>query len=134
VEKLPAREVVVMLDSCFSGAGGRSVIAKGARPLVVTMAAPSDIGGKTVVLAASSGSQISSTYEKKGHGLFTYFMLKGLKGKADIDEDGRVEIGELFNYVKPNVERIARKFYNNEQTPQIIMSEGQEVFLTGGVK
>ncbi|RJP59310.1 MAG: hypothetical protein C4549_02485 [Deltaproteobacteria bacterium] len=68
---------------------------------------------KVAVLSASSGDQISSTYEEKGHGLFTYFMLKGIK-------DGITEIGELFDYLKPHVERIARKTYNNEQTPQLV--------------
>ena len=116
--KLQAKEIIVALDSCFSGAGGRSVLAKGARPLVMTMeslAIPSNVA----VLSAASGDQISSTYDEKGHGLFTYFMLKGLKGEGDTNGDGKVEIGELFEYIKPQVERIARKQYNNEQTPQL---------------
>ncbi len=119
--KLQAKEIIVALDSCFSGAGGRSVIAKGARPLVMTMenlAIPS----KVAVLSASSGDQISSTYEEKGHGLFTYFMLKGIK-------DGIIEIGELFDYIKPQVERTARKVYNNEQSPQLNAPEKKKVFL-----
>ncbi|MBW2570521.1 MAG: ankyrin repeat domain-containing protein [Deltaproteobacteria bacterium] len=37
LDKLPAKEIIVVLDSCFSGAGGRSVLAKGARPLVMNM-------------------------------------------------------------------------------------------------
>ncbi len=127
--KLQAKEIVVALDSCFSGAGGRSVIAKGARPLVMTMektAVPSNIA----VLSAASGEQISSTYEEKGHGLFTYFMLKGIKGEGDANGDGKVEIGELFEYIKPQVERIARKVYNNEQSSQLIApNERQGVFF-----
>lgn len=115
--KLEAKEIVVALDSCFSGAGGRSVIAKGARPLVMNMNS-SVIPPKVAVLSAASGEQISSTYDEKGHGLFTYFMLKGLKGEAETN--GSVEIGNLFEYIKPQVARIARKSYNNEQTPQLI--------------
>ncbi|MBI5893675.1 MAG: caspase family protein [Deltaproteobacteria bacterium] len=117
--KLPAKEIIVALDSCFSGAGGKSVIAKGARPLVMTMDSLA-IPSKAAVLSASSGEQISSTYEEKGHGLFTYFMLKGIKGEGDVNGDGKIEIGELFDYIKPQVERIARKTYNNEQSPQLI--------------
>lgn len=134
LEKLPAKEVIVMLDSCFSGAGGRSVIAKGARPLVVKLKNDLGMNEKTVVLSASSGSQISSTYDKKGHGLFTYFMLKGLKGEADNNSDGKVEIAELFDYIKPKITRTARKLYNNEQSPQMVAPRGQKVILIEGLQ
>ncbi len=131
---LPAKEVVVMLDSCFSGAGGRSVIAKGMRPMGLSVETPVQAKGKTVILAASSGDQVSSTYEKNGHGLFTYFLLKGLQGEADGNKDGTVDLQEVFDYLKPQVERIARREYNNEQTPQLlgnrdILAKG--VFLMG---
>lgn len=119
LNKVQAKEIIVALDSCFSGAGGKSVIAKGARPLVMQMEA-FQIPQKIAVLSAASGDQISSTYEEKGHGLFTYFMLKGIRGEGDINGDGKIEIGELFEYIKPHVERTARKVYNNEQSPQLI--------------
>jgi hypothetical protein len=118
--KLPAKEIVVALDSCFSGAGGRSVLAAGARPLVISVENPALLSQKIVVLAASSSDQISSTYEEKGHGLFTYFILKGLKNEDVVNPDGSIMIGELFGYVKPQVERLARRLYNNEQSPQMI--------------
>jgi len=120
LDKLPAREVVVLLDSCFSGAGGRSVIAKGARPLVLSAENSLMARGKTVVLSAGSGDQISSTYDQKGHGLLTYFFLKGLQGEADTNKDGAIDLHELFDYVKPQVERVARRDFNNEQTPQLM--------------
>jgi uncharacterized caspase-like protein len=120
--KLPAKEVVVVLDSCFSGSGGRSVIAKGMRPIVTEVKNPILGKGKTVVLAASTGDQISSTYEQKGHGLFTYFFLKGLQGEGDTDKNGKIEIAELFEYLRPRVERVARRQFNNEQTPQLVGS------------
>lgn len=134
LEKLPVKEVIVMLDSCFSGAGGRSVIARGARPLIVKLKNDLGMNKKTVVLSASLGNQISSTYDKKGHGLFTYFMLKGLKGEADGNSDGKVEIAELFDYIKPKITRTARKLYNNEQSPQMIAPRGQKVFLIEGLQ
>ncbi len=131
VGKLPAKEVVVMLDSCFSGAGGRSVIAKGMRPMVLSVENPVLAGGKTVVLAASQGDQVSSTYDQKGHGLLTYFFLKGLQGEADKNKDGSVDLAELFNYVKPQVERKARRDFNNEQTPQLL---GSPELLKRGIR
>lgn len=117
---LPAKEIMVALDSCFSGAGGKSVLAEGSRPLVMNMQAAFTPAKNMVVLTASSGSEISSTYKDKGHGLFTYFLLKGVKGEADLNEDGKIEAEELYSYLKPQVQKIARKLYNNEQSPQLI--------------
>lgn len=128
---LPAREVVVVLDSCFSGAGGRSVIAPGIRPIITELHNPLLAKGKTVVIAASSGQQISSTYEQKRHGLLTYFFLKGLQGDADTNRDGAIDIVELFDFLKPQVERIARREFNNEQTPQLL---GPPELLTKDVR
>jgi hypothetical protein len=119
--KLPAKEIIVALDSCFSGAGGRSVIAKGARPLVMNLQDSMVLSKNMTVLSASSGEQISSTYDEKGHGLFTYFMLKGIKNEDVVNSDGSIKMDDLFGYLKPQVERIARKQYNNEQTPQLII-------------
>lgn len=117
---LPAKEIVVVLDSCFSGAGGRSVIAKGMRPIITEIKSPLLGKGKTIVLAASSGQQVSSTYEQKAHGLMTYFFLKGLQGEADTNKDGKIDIAELFEYLRPQVERVARRDFNNEQTPLLL--------------
>ena len=121
--KLPAKEIIVALDSCFSGAGGRSVLAEGARPLVMNLQSSFALSKNMTVMAAASGDQISSTYKDKGHGLFTYFMLKGIKNEDVVKPDGSVAISDLFDYLKPQVERIARKQYNNEQTPQLIGSK-----------
>lgn len=120
-----------MLDSCFSGAGGRSVIAKGMRPMVLSVENPVLAKGKIVVLAASSGAQVSSTYDQKSHGLLTYFFLKGLRGEADRNQDGRIDLGEVFDYLKPQVERTARREFHNEQTPQLLGSPDR---LTKGVR
>jgi hypothetical protein len=122
LESLSARDITVVLDSCFSGAGGRSVIGKGLRPMGLSTEHSISTSGKTVVLAASSGDQVSSTYEEKGHGLLTYFFLKGLQGEGDLNKDGNIDMAELYEYVKPSVSKVARKKYNSEQTPQLLGS------------
>ncbi|MDD5628771.1 MAG: caspase family protein, partial [Elusimicrobia bacterium] len=116
LSRLPARDVTVVLDSCFSGAGGRSLLAQGVRPLVnVKPAAP---GGNMVVLSAARSEQISTYYPEAQHGVFTYFLLKGLRGAADADRGGAVTTAELYAYLRPEVERAARRRHV-EQTPAI---------------
>lgn len=107
--KLPAKRVVVVMDSCFSGAGGRSVLAKGARPLVsVQQDAPP---ARLTVLSASAADQISNSDQQNGHGLFTVYFLKGLKEKG-------TDLKAVYDYLKPEVSRVARRQYNAEQVPQ----------------
>ena len=113
LNKLKAGEIIVALDSSFSGAGGKSVMAKGARPLVISMDKAMVNSSKIAILSAASGEQISSAYSDKGHGLFTYFMLKGIK-------EGSTDLEDLYAYLKPQVERIARKELNREQKPLLI--------------
>ena len=119
--KLPAERVVVVLDSCFSGTGGRSIVAKGSRPVGLTIESPSlptMTGKKMVVFSASQNNQVSSAFPEKQHGLFTYFFLKGFRGSADSDNNGMVNIGELHDYVRTEVQRQSRRM-NSEQTPQV---------------
>jgi tetratricopeptide (TPR) repeat protein/uncharacterized caspase-like protein len=40
-----------------------------------------------------------------GHGVFTYFAIKGIQGEADVDGDGVVTADELGEYVRENVRR-----------------------------
>jgi hypothetical protein len=97
------------MDSCFSGAGGRSVLAKGARPLVnikTDLLPP-----KLTVLSASGAAEISNSYQEKGHGLFTYFLLKGMKEKG-------ADFRAAYDSLAPEVSRAARRHYNSDQTPQ----------------
>ena len=115
---LKARRVYVALDSCFSGAGGRSVLPKGTRPLVTKVDTGAlDPGGKVVAMTASSAEEISGTLAEQGHGAFTYYLLKGLNGAAA--KGGAVTVRALFDYLKPKVEDAARQ-QNRDQTPALL--------------
>lgn len=124
--ELKAKSVLVALDSCFSGAGGRSVLAKGTRPLVgkVDMAVQAE--GKISVISASAGDQISGANDEAGYGLFTYNLLQGLNGAAK-DPQGQVTLKSLYGYLKPRVQDEARRG-NREQTPQL-QSNGEDFIL-----
>jgi hypothetical protein len=110
--KTKAKRVIVALDACFSGAGGRSVLAKGARPLVTKADQGASADARVTILAAASGDQITGTLEEQGHGMFTYFLLKGLA-------DGKSSAKTLFDFLDGKVQDEARR-QNREQTPALI--------------
>ncbi|UPT73032.1 MAG: caspase family protein [Elusimicrobiota bacterium] len=125
--KLKAKQVLVALDSCFSGAGGRSVLAKGTRPLVGKIDLAPNAGSKVAVLSASGGDQISGSNEDAGYGTFTYNLLTGLNGAAK-NAQGQVTLQSLYDYVKPKVQDEARRA-NREQTPQLQSASPDEFIL-----
>lgn len=115
---LKAKEIIVVMDACFSGAGGRSVLAKGTRPLVTKVDSGLDSAGKLVVLSASASDEITGMNEEQKHGLFTYYFLKGLNGEAK-GSDGGLTLKALYDYIAPRVKAEARR-ENRDQTPQLM--------------
>jgi hypothetical protein len=115
LNKLKAKQIIVALDSCFSGAGGRSVLAEGARPLVSQVDASVSRDSKITLFAAASPREITSTLKEQGHGMFTYYFLKGLEGAA-ADDSGSVTAQGLYDYLKPQVQDAASR-QNRDQTP-----------------
>lgn len=108
---LPAKQVLVAMDSCFSGAGGRSVLASGARPLVAKVET-GEVPAKLTVLAASASDEISGSLDAQGHGAFTWFLLEGLNS-------GKTTAKALHAYLTPKVQDEARRL-NRDQTPQLL--------------
>lgn len=121
LEATKAKEVIVALDACFSGEGGRSVIAKGLRPLVTVVDTPIASRSKISVLTAARSDEVAGSAEDQGHGLFTYYLLKGLRGDADVDKTGHITLGRLHSYIQKNVQSDARR-QNRDQTPQVYSS------------
>jgi hypothetical protein len=61
------------------------------------------------LFSAASGTEISSAWPEKQHGLFTYWMLKGLQGKADANRDQSLTVQELSDYIQENCQHHRRK-------------------------
>lgn len=107
-----AAQVVVLLDSCFSGTLGK----EGARGVRIR-SEKAEPRGNMIVLSAASGTQESQPYREGSHGLFTYFLLKKLK-----ESGGAVSVGDLFEYLRREVPRAAGEAGLNEQTPELQIS------------
>ncbi len=114
---LPVKRVVAMIDSCFSGAGGRSVLVAGARPLV-TVKLPTAESPRISVLTASESEEVAGGYPERGHGLFSYYLLQGLGGAAAPEGADHLTLEQLYGYVHKHVIIDARR-QNREQTPTL---------------
>ncbi len=108
--KLHARETMVVLDACFTGAGGRSVMAKGTRPLVM-MAEAAPLPPRLAVLSATTGSQISASADEKEHGILTYYFLRAIR-------EGRKSMADIYEHIRPLVQDEAKR-QNVDQTPAL---------------
>jgi hypothetical protein len=60
-----------------------------------------------------------------GHGVFTYYLLQGLRGNADTNEDHFVTVGELFRYVYQNV----RHDTGRQQNPRMLVGDNENLAL-----
>lgn len=109
-----AARTLVFLDACFAGSGARSFSGP-LRPVFVESSAPPERG--LVVLSGVSGSQESGVFDAKGHGLFTYYLLKGLNGAALARS--HVTLGSLFGYTREHVASRAH-LDDREQIPRLL--------------
>lgn len=124
---LGAGSTTVFLDACFSGItrdGG--TLFDGARPLVVAPVRR-ELAGVSV-FSAAKGTQTAASLDDQGHGLFSYYLFKGLGGAADLDTDGRIHAGELELYLEEIVPRAAAEI-DQEQTPSIFLGRNDPVLV-----
>jgi len=80
---------------------------------------------KIMWMVGNRSVQEAHPYDLGQHGLFTYEILKGLGGAADMDQDGTVLAGELCTYAKGRVFKSARERFGNEQEPLCVPPPGQ---------
>lgn len=113
---IPAQKILVMLDSCHSGASIDSF-----RNLQNTQrhfgrAISKSVG--LVFLAATTKDQEAAELADLGHGLFTYVVTNGMKGEADnAPTNQEVSAHELANFSATTIPNFSRKYLNASQEP-----------------
>ncbi len=104
LQAIRARRVVVFLDACHSGGVGEPKDSNLAIKAGLSEAAYERLatGGGRVVMASCKPDEVSWELPGMRNGLFTHYLLEGLRGTAAGD-DGAVRIFNLFDYVSKQV-------------------------------
>ena len=129
IDDLPGDVKIAILDSCSSGAFTRI---KGGKMLSPFMSDPSyDMKGYAF-LTSSSSDEVSQESEKIKGSFFTHFLLSGLRGAADMTQDGRITLTEAYQYAYKETLHRTEKTSGGAQHPnyQIQMSGTGDVVLT----
>jgi hypothetical protein len=114
LRRLIPDRVVVILDSCFSGAaGGRSPYdpkAAGERAPISDefLDRMAHVGKGRVVLSASQPDQAAQESADFGHGVFTYYLLEALHGAAGVKGEENISLLDVYNYIGPKVEKATK--------------------------
>lgn len=108
------RSVTVFLDTCYSGTTRGPDMLIASRPIAIRAKEQSVPEGFTVMTAAA-GDQTAKPLEEAKHGMFSYFLMKGMEGNADANQDNQITAGELHAYVQQNVIQQS----SGSQTPEL---------------
>ena len=114
--RINLKSSIVFLDACFSGAKREDQMLSQSRGVAIKVR-EEEPKGKMVVFSAAQGDETAHQLEEKGHGLFTYYLLKQLQAKG-----GELTMGELSDFVTKQVKRQSVVINNKKQTPEIIPS------------
>ncbi|MGO9119754.1 MAG: caspase family protein [Desulfomonilaceae bacterium] len=97
LDRLDSEHVVLITDACHAGmpvtGKTRSVVA----PLEKFMNMFTEASGR-VFLASCKPEELSQEKPDLQNGVFTHFLLQGLKGEADLHRDGIVTVDEAYQY------------------------------------
>ena len=83
-----------------------------------------------VIFTSSRGRELSQESDKWKHGAFTYALIEGIKGKADLIKDNKISMKELDAYVSETVPKIT----NGAQHPITNTPDGYVNFPVAIVK
>jgi len=123
IKRIPAKEMVVVLDACFSGRTPEGILFKNISPQLLRIRETAVDIKQGAVLSSSRGDQVSCWYPDKRHSMFTYFFLKGLQGEADANHDSKITVGEMEAWLTEWVPYWARRVGGKSQNPKV---EGQK--------
>ncbi|HPO35853.1 MAG TPA: caspase family protein [Syntrophales bacterium] len=118
IANIPSTKKFIVIDTCNAGKLGEAIqvamLSRGMSEETAMKILSRAVG--STVLSASTGLQ-EAIEGYNNHGLFTYVLAEGLRGKADYDGDGFIKTAEIANYVDSEVPTLAEKVFKRAQYP-----------------
>jgi hypothetical protein len=117
LEQLEFQQAYIFLEVGFN-ANGLTASAKPVKgdrvpPVNVQQVLPPS--RSIISVGAASANQTRNSYPEKKHGLFTYYLLRGMKGEADTDDDGWNTMKEVYGYIYSYVTHQSRRMQSNQR-------------------
>ncbi|MDC1040719.1 SHOCT domain-containing protein [Candidatus Pelagibacter sp.] len=126
---LNPKSVTMFFDTCYSGISrdDKTLLAS-ARPIRITPGDDGIVPDNFTIFSASQLDQISSGLKEAKHGIFSYYLMKGLEGKADSNNDNKITNGELLDYMDSKVSQKASAL-GRKQNPSL-RGDPEKVLIT----
>ena len=118
--ELNPKSVIMFFDTCYSGVSrDEETLLASAKPLRIVADVNNEIPDNFTIFTASKAEQISSGLKEAKQGIFSYYLMKGLEGKADANKDKDITNGELLAYMDQNVSDKAL-ILGRQQNPMLL--------------
>ena len=121
----PAQKIFILIDSCHSG----QAVSLYEKFLVSRLHRSLGRSAGISIFAASRADQSAHESNELGHGIFTFSILSGLQGDADIyNPDNKISARELLDYSKNLVPTYSQNYLNEPQIP-VAFTKGSDFYV-----
>ena len=121
LDKLKARSVTLFMDTCYSGAakGGQQTLVASRGLRIVKKNTLADLPSNFTLFSAAANDETAISHPTQKNGLFSYWMMRGLGGEADSNNDNKLTNGELHAFISDKVQKTAIS-KGHKQNPQLV--------------
>jgi WD40 repeat protein len=124
LSRVGPQRVLILIDSCKSGGSIDTLVTAIDRKLLRSLGRDAGVA----ILAGARRDQFAEEFPQLHHGAFTYVVLQGVDGKADVQHDGRITTNELLTYATSELPALTKKLINQMQIP-VAYSRGEDFLV-----
>jgi hypothetical protein len=118
LDRIVSEKIILLTDTCHASGVEMAMRRRASEKEISEFYRELVASEGRVAISASTATEDSLECSKLQHGVFTHFLLEGLKGNADTNEDGIVGVLELYQYI----ERRVSEYTRGAQHPQLFTS------------